>query len=580
MDKTIFDYYQGELDYLRKAGYAFAKEHPEIASNLGISENQFEDPMLARLMESIAFLTSRIQYKLDHDQQALTTELLQSLNAAVNKPIPAMGLIEITPNENMDKPFHIDKGSLVSPNRQAELQFTTCYPLSVEPIKVNQVTYELKENSTESQLTIVLEKFSSTQMDAIDLTKLRFFINLDDSSSNRFLYLLSSKLKRIFVNESEIDPIDFRLGGFSESDLLLPSEENNPLSYQLLKEFFVFPKKHCYFTLTNQANESRRYFEESKIKIQFKFSDKDTSLVNFIQNTAIKLNVIPAINLFTAHTKPIQLSPKKLAQLIPDVSSSIEKVEIYQIDQVEKVDPITQTSQIIPNHLKRSLAEARTNPLHWYCQSLPSWQLGNAHLAGHEYYLGLTNQADEAILSAKITCTNRDACTNIITNEPVNVKQPDGTEYEYIENAAFCQRPTQAIRDHEHNDSKHLLHTLLSKDYHFYQISKDIDKLKHLLLSLTPSHTDVLARLLSQLKKITCTQTFVKKIINNHYVIIPSNIINVDVKLKNHLSTTMGFFHLLYHFMDRLCPINQTFSLTFCEEEATLLTLTSEPHDE
>ena len=56
MNKDILSYYNEELAYLRTAGSEFAKKHPKVAGSLRLDQNNLDDPMVARLIESFAFL--------------------------------------------------------------------------------------------------------------------------------------------------------------------------------------------------------------------------------------------------------------------------------------------------------------------------------------------------------------------------------------------------------------------------------------------------------------------------------------------------------------------------------------------
>lgn len=58
-------YYHGELTYLRRMGQIFARQHSKLAGRLELSPHDCADPQVERLLESFAFLTARIQRRLD-----------------------------------------------------------------------------------------------------------------------------------------------------------------------------------------------------------------------------------------------------------------------------------------------------------------------------------------------------------------------------------------------------------------------------------------------------------------------------------------------------------------------------------
>ena len=65
MDSKLLDYYNRELAYLREMGAEFAEQYPKVAGRLGMRGIDVADPYIERLMEGFAFLTSRVQLKMD-----------------------------------------------------------------------------------------------------------------------------------------------------------------------------------------------------------------------------------------------------------------------------------------------------------------------------------------------------------------------------------------------------------------------------------------------------------------------------------------------------------------------------------
>ena len=76
MSKDILSYYNEELDYLRTAGSEFGKKHPKVAGSLRLDQNTVDDPLVARLIESFAFLNAKLVDQLDGDNIELAHTLL------------------------------------------------------------------------------------------------------------------------------------------------------------------------------------------------------------------------------------------------------------------------------------------------------------------------------------------------------------------------------------------------------------------------------------------------------------------------------------------------------------------------
>jgi type VI secretion system protein ImpG len=65
MDPRLLDYYNRELQFVREMGAEFAQAYPRIAARLGMDGLECADPYVERLLEGFAFLTARVQLKLD-----------------------------------------------------------------------------------------------------------------------------------------------------------------------------------------------------------------------------------------------------------------------------------------------------------------------------------------------------------------------------------------------------------------------------------------------------------------------------------------------------------------------------------
>src|SRR5579871_1057668 len=106
MIEKLFPYYEKELVFFRELAREFAKKNPRAASRLLLDQGQSTDPHVERLIESFAFLTARIQHKLDDDFPELTDALLSVLYPHYLAPVPSMAVVQ----------FLLDPGGTQLPN--------------------------------------------------------------------------------------------------------------------------------------------------------------------------------------------------------------------------------------------------------------------------------------------------------------------------------------------------------------------------------------------------------------------------------------------------------------------------------
>src|SRR4051794_26586723 len=100
MSQALFDYYEAELNYIRAAAAEFARANPETAANLRIGQGDRRDPHVERLIEAFAFLTARIQRKLNDQLPELTDTLLESLYPHYLAPIPSCLTVQFGLNDS------------------------------------------------------------------------------------------------------------------------------------------------------------------------------------------------------------------------------------------------------------------------------------------------------------------------------------------------------------------------------------------------------------------------------------------------------------------------------------------------
>ena len=78
MADDLLPLYERELTFLRQHAAEFAAKYPKIASRLLLEADKCEDPHVERLIEGFAFLTARIQHKIEDEFPEITDALLRT----------------------------------------------------------------------------------------------------------------------------------------------------------------------------------------------------------------------------------------------------------------------------------------------------------------------------------------------------------------------------------------------------------------------------------------------------------------------------------------------------------------------
>ena len=92
MDPRLLSLYEQELRYFRESSSEFARAFPKIAHRLGIEGQEVADPYVERLIEATAFLSARVNLKLDAEYPRFTGHLLDIVYPNFLAPTPAMAV--------------------------------------------------------------------------------------------------------------------------------------------------------------------------------------------------------------------------------------------------------------------------------------------------------------------------------------------------------------------------------------------------------------------------------------------------------------------------------------------------------
>ena len=93
MDPRLLNLYEQELRYFRESSSEFARAFPKIAHRLGIEGQEVADPYVERLIEATAFLSARVNLKLDAEYPRFTGHLLDIVYPQFLAPTPAMAVV-------------------------------------------------------------------------------------------------------------------------------------------------------------------------------------------------------------------------------------------------------------------------------------------------------------------------------------------------------------------------------------------------------------------------------------------------------------------------------------------------------
>jgi type VI secretion system protein ImpG len=347
--RSIIDYYQRELTYLRKMGRLFANKYPKIASFLEMGNTDCKDPHVERLIEAVALLLARVQLKIDNDFPLITNSLLSMLYPHFLEPVPSMSIakFEIDPNQlkdnlccKIEKHTHL----FAKTNEGHKCKFRTCFPVELWPIEVSFADvksadhYQLYNKCSNDAYVINIRINSiAAPLHNYNMDSIRFFINGDYSISNSIYELLFGHVSHIaIVHENEtspffLSPSSIKPVGFQKDENMLPFPPSVQAGFRLLMEYFVFYEKFLFFDI--DLSELTMMTSHSYFDLLIVLDRKPDKYLSIDKNT-FQTGCTPVINLFEKRTEPVLMDERQSEYLlIPDIRNE----NIYEIHSIQSV---------------------------------------------------------------------------------------------------------------------------------------------------------------------------------------------------------------------------------------------------
>lgn len=329
-------YYQDELAYLRELGAEFANENPNLAPFLS---RESSDPDVERLLEGFAFLSGRLRQKLDDELPELTHSLLQLMWPHFLRPIPAMTVVQFEPlAEAGAEERVVPKGVEIAsrPIDGTTCKFRTGFELPLVPAQVESVSVE--NTSRSGYIEVGIRLFPDIAFADVGLDRLRFYLLGErGSAAARLTYLnLLRHCRRVVVKDASgqeliLSADNLRPVGLEEDQAVIPTPDGVAPGFPLLQEYFAFPDKFMFVELGGL--EPTAGFSGSTLTVVFEL-DQPFALATGLNNDSIRLNCVPAVNLFEADADPITVDQRKTEYRLTSRDATGRALDVHSVRQV------------------------------------------------------------------------------------------------------------------------------------------------------------------------------------------------------------------------------------------------------
>lgn len=437
MMDDLLRYYNDELAYLRQLGDGFAQSYPRVASQLRLGSSGSDDPHVERLIEAFAFLTARLQKRLDDDHPAIASSLLDILHPQLLAPLPPATIVRFDMDEAENQltagavvPRHAALSS--EPVGDTPCLFRTAYPVSLWPITLAEAQLlappfrtpdDLQQDQCQSLLRMkfVCRDPELTAADMENLSSLRFYLHGQRQHVHALYEMLFTRLTAVAVTGPDnlqllhlLDRDCVRPVGFTEDEELLPHSRRILPAYRLLTEYLAFPDKFLFFDCCGVETHLETC-AHNEFQLCFYFDQRMESLERFVSADTFQLGCTPVINLFPVTAEPIRITHQHAQHpVIPD-GRLTESHEVYSIDRVVVIDDQGEQHDVAPLYsLSHGANAEQPHRWFWHATRTASQQQDNAIMPGSALLLSLVDlelnplTAADSVVSVETTCCNRD----------------------------------------------------------------------------------------------------------------------------------------------------------------------------
>jgi type VI secretion system protein ImpG len=369
MKREFLDLYNRELGLFYEHAEEFAEEYPDIAGHLGGLIRDRADPMAAGLLEGAAFLAARVQLKIKHEFPEFANNLLEQLVPHFLAPTPSTLMVEAQPTYGdsalaegrlFPRGSHID-ATYVEASRQVACRYTLASPLrlwpfyvkaaeyytsaaALQPLKVNmrretvagmRITLgvattsdpfdEAQENAASSQPWSL---FSDTKATELSVRLVGAEAHANAIYEQIFGHCTGVWFRCVDANNDatviEAPRSALRQLGFDEQSSLLPNDDRIFRGFDLIREYFMFPRKLLGFELALDRATTRR-LQARMVDIVLGFDEVNAALAAGVQKDMFSLYAAPAVNLFEMATDRISIKKNQHEyHVVPDKSRYLD----------------------------------------------------------------------------------------------------------------------------------------------------------------------------------------------------------------------------------------------------------------
>lgn len=447
MDPRLLRLYETELAFMRDMGGEFAEAYPKIAGRLGLGNTDVQDPYVERLLEGFAFLTARVQLKMEAEFPAFTQSLLQMVYPHYLAPTPSMAVVRFEPDAALRSmplgtvlPPGTELRSLLGTEDQTNCEFRTAHPVHLLPIELSAAEYIGSQaavaalglpdrRGVKAAIRLRLRTTGEMGFNTLALDRLVFFLGGAEGARMRLYEQLVANVAQVHVRPATrpapwlevLPPRSVQALGFAPEDALLPRLPQSFDGYRLLQEYYAMPERFLFIAIAGLDRSVVRC-ASGELDIVILLDRVDPMLAAGFGPDQMLLFCTPAINLFPRRSDRINLGERDVEHLIvPDRMRPLD-FEVFGVQSVEGYASDGNAPQkFLPFYAANDLSRHPGHRSYYTLRRQPRQVSSRSRLRGprssylgHDTLITLVDAAQAPVssglrqLGLDLLCTNRD----------------------------------------------------------------------------------------------------------------------------------------------------------------------------
>ncbi len=361
MTREFLELYEQELRHIRESGAEFAATYPKIASRLYLSKDAREtcaDPFVERLLEGFAFLTARVQLKLEAEFPRFTQGLLETVYPDYMAPLPSASITQFTPvlgDKALMEGVKIPRGTMLNSLRlkgeSTACRFSTAHEVRLYPLQVAEAAYHTRSVGELSlgnrygtiraavRLRLKLHDIPAASINKLRCDHLSFYLHGEDRLPAALLGEIMAHAQGVVIREvgdhlhrrsTFLGREALRHAGFEETEAMLPFSPRSFEGHRILREHFMLPQRHLFLEV-KELQAALEKLNGTQFDIIIPLAERRDDMEFFVQPDVFQLHCTPVINLFKRRSDRIPVGPGSAEyQLIIDRQHTTD-FEVYSV---------------------------------------------------------------------------------------------------------------------------------------------------------------------------------------------------------------------------------------------------------